>query len=308
MDPLEQLTVAARANAGVITRAEALDAGVRARDLTLLVASGAVARIARGIYLVGDPLPDPHRIASSWRAVISFESAAAWHGVELARPLEKIHVTVARRRGRWAETVPEVRLHRADIAPWDVQSVRGALVTSPLRTAIDIARHAPVDDAVAVIDGFLRARKFTPTALLGAAARAKGPGRLRIQVVAALIDPFSGSVLESLTRTLLWREGLPKPVTQLRIRDKSTQWIGRVDFAWPDRRVVLECDGYAYHSSQQQYQRDRRRWSSLSAAGWRPGIVTWFDVTRNPNYVVRLVSDLLELGALENTNGKRVAS
>lgn len=306
MDALQRLASVA-ADVGLVTRAQAREAGVTDRQLATLQSKGSIARIGRGIYSVGDPLPDAHLIAESWLAVISFESAVAWHGVELPRPVDKVHVSVARSRGRWAEAVPGVRLHRADIAPWDVVTVRGARVTRPLRTAIDIARHAPVHEAVAIADAFIRARRFTSREFVAAATRAKGPGRLRIQLVATLIDGQSGSVLESLTRTLLWQHGLPAPRTQLSLRS-SSGWAGRVDFAWPEHRAVLECDGYAYHSSGSDFQRDRRRWSALSAAGWRLGVVTWLDVTRSSSYVVRLVRDLLEIGEDQNTNVRREAS
>lgn len=299
--------MASAASGGVLTRSRALEVGVSPRELAGYVAAGSIARIGRGKYVVGEPLPDPHRIAASWLAVISFESAVAWHGVDLPRPVDKVHVTVARSRGRWAQRVPGIRLHRADLAAGEVVSVRGALVTSPIRTATDIARHLGVDEAVAIVDAFIRAGRFTADEFASAARRAKGPGRLRIQVVAQLVDPFSGSVLESLTRVLLWRAGLPSPVSQLSLRGPNG-WVGRVDFAWPDHRVVLECDGFAYHSSTDEFHRDRRRWSGITAAGWRLAVVTWADVTRRPSYVVGLVRDLLDLGAEGNTKVTQLAS
>ncbi|HVY09190.1 MAG TPA: type IV toxin-antitoxin system AbiEi family antitoxin domain-containing protein [Mycobacteriales bacterium] len=308
MDALARLGSIAQAYGGVLTRSQILAAGVRNRDLAALVASGTVARIGRGVYAVGQQLPDPHRLSASWLATISFESAVAWHGVDLPAPLEQIHLTVPRRRGRYAGAVDGVRLHRADVAPSDVMVVRGARVTSPIRTSIDIARHAPIDHAVAIIDAFLRAGRHSEAEFRAAARQAQGPGRLRIQTVAELVDPASGSVLESLTRMLLWRHGLPRPVTQLSLRNRRTGWVGYLDFAWPEHRVALECDGYAFHSSAEAFRRDRRRWSSVTLAAWKLLVVTWFDVTQNPSYVVHLVRQALEIGAQENTNVTQVAS
>jgi very-short-patch-repair endonuclease len=109
-----------------------------------------------------------------------------------------------------------------------------------------------------------------------------------------LIDPDSGSILESLTRVLVWRSGLPMPKSQFTVRE-STGWVGRVDFAWPWLKAILECDGYEFHADRSAFQKDRRRWSALSRSGWRLGVVTWFDVTCDPEYVVALVRDLLAL-------------
>jgi hypothetical protein len=172
---------------------------------------------------------------------------------------------------------------------------------------MDICRHAPIDKAVAVVDAFLRSHAFTFSEFLQAARSAKGPGRLRIQAAASLADSASGSVLESLARVLIWRDGLPIPQTQLSVRG-TTGWIGRVDFAWPDHKVILECDGYEFHAARDSFQRDRRRWSALTAAGWQVVIVTWFDVTRDPEYVLATMRRVLGLPLKQNTNVARVAS
>lgn len=43
----------------------------------------------------------------------------------------------------------------------------------------------------------------------------------------------------------------------------------RLDFALPDRKVAIELDGYAYHSSKDAFVKDRARQRDLEAAGWR---------------------------------------
>lgn len=297
MDPLTLLAPIAVDNRGVLTRSQVLATGISPRALGDLVSRGSVARIARGVYAIGEPLPDPRRIAKDWYAAISFESAAAWWGVELPAPLSQIHLTVPRARGGLAEALPGVRLHRADLARTDVELVDGALVTTPLRTCLDIARHSPADQAVAVVDAFIRQRHFTDADFAAVARAARGPGRLRAQTVAGLVDPWSGCVLESLTRVLLWRSGLPVPVTQLSLKSRATGWVGFVDFAWPEVRAVLECDGYAYRYSRDPFRGDRRRWAAITSEGWRLAVVTWFDVTQDPAYVVSAVRRLLEVSA-----------
>jgi hypothetical protein len=308
MDALALLTPAARDNRGVLTRTQTQALGVNQRALADLVSRGSVARIARGVYAVGEALPNPRRVAAAWRAVISFESAVAWHGVELPAPLGQLHVTVPRRRAHEFPVVPGIRLHRADLARWDVDFVNGALVTTPLRTALDLARHAPIGDAVAIADAFIRLRHFTEADFGAAVAAAKGPGRLRMQTVAGLVDPYCGSVLESLTRVLLWRDGLPVPVTQLSLKSPATGWVGSVDFGWPDLQAVLECDGYASNAPRDHFRLDRRRWSAITAAGWGLAVVTWFDVTEDPEYVLGLVRRLLGIESADQAELARIAS
>jgi hypothetical protein len=308
MDALALLTPAARDNRGVLTRTQTLALGVSQRSLTDLVSRGSVARIARGVYAIGETLPDPRRVAAAWRAVISYESAVAWHGVELPAPLQQLHVTVPRRRAHELPAVPGIRLHRSDLARREVDYVNGTLVTTPLRTAVDIARRAPIADAVAVADAFIRSRHFTLTDFIAAATAAKGPGRLRIQTVASLVEPVCGSVLESLTRVMLWREGLPAAVSQLSLKSPATGWVGCVDFGWPELQSVLECDGYQANASRDHFCLDRRRWSAIAASGWGLAVVTWFDVTQDPAYVVALVRRLLGLDTTQDAGLMRVAS
>lgn len=194
------------------------------------------------------------------------------------------------------------RLHRSDLGRHEVVHLRGATVTSPLRTSLDVARTDPLENGVAIVDAFLRARLLTLEEFVGAAGGWRGPGRVRLQQVANLIDAQSGSILESLTRVLLWRHGLLPTATQLWIGTNS--WSGRVDFAWPERHVVLETDGFEFHASRSAFESDRRRWNELRRAGWRVGVVTWLDVTTDPAYVVGLVRDLLDNG---HTTGTAVA-
>jgi len=278
-------------------------AGVGSRRLTELVRRAAIVRVARGVYAVGERLRDPASIAGALLGVLSFESAAAWYGADLPSTVDSVHVTVSRNRGRRVGEIKGVRLHRADLRRGDVRIVRGVAVTSPLRTALDLARHLPLEHAVAIIDSLMRQKLLTAAAFEQAARRSAGPGRRRIQMVAKLVDHKSGSVLESLTRVLLFRHGVRPPRSQHVVVHAASGWRGRLDFAWPQLRVALECDGYEFHAAREPFQGDRRRWSTLSRAGWHVGVVTWFDVTRDPAYVVQLVRDLLALEApLLHTN------
>jgi very-short-patch-repair endonuclease/predicted transcriptional regulator of viral defense system len=293
---LSVLQAIARDNGGLITRQQALRAGVAARKLTANARRGVIARVARGVYAVpsrASEIGDPLVITAAWNVVLSFESAAAWWGVNLPRPAGLLHVTAPRSRGRWRDAVRGVRLHRATLRAGDVVTLRGLRVTSPLRTALDIARHASLEDAVAIVDSFLRAGLFTQEEFNRVAVRAAGPGRVRLQQVAMLADPESGSILESLTRVLLWRHQLAPEISQYPFRHPRTGWVGRVDFAWLTRQVILECDGYEFHSGPSSFRQDRRRWSAINRAGWRCAVVTWFDVTGDPGYVASLVRDLL---------------
>lgn len=290
MDALEQVAIS---NGGLVTIQQAAEVGVDRRRLADLARLGQLARLARGVYAVGTKLADPRPIVTSARGTLSHHSAAAWWGVELPKAPSVVHLTVPRNRGQRHDAVRGVRLHRRDLPHYDVTAIRGTPISTPLRTAIDIARCDSLENGVAIVDAFLRARLITAYEFEQAAAASAGPGRARLIRVAELIDDKSGSVLESLTRVLLWRNGLMPPTTQHWITVEN--WTGRVDFAWPGKRAVLETDGFAFHASRENFEADRRRWSALSRGGWSLGVVTWRDVTAEPAYVVGLVRDLLDI-------------
>lgn len=59
-----------------------------------------------------------------------------------------------------------------------------------------------------------------------------------------------------------------------------------VDIAFPERRVAIEVDGWAWHQDTARFQRDRQRQNSLVLAGWTVLRFTWHDLTRNPDRVI----------------------
>ncbi len=291
----------------LIHRNQILATGVTGPELTALVALGVVTRLWRGWYTTGEVLglPDPRGVTRSMRVVVSHQSAAAWCGVDLPGPVDHLHVTAPRNRGRRSDSAVGVQIHRAVLQPDDVRLVRGVRVTAPDRTVADIARSAPLQVAVAVADGYLRLGLTTVSSLSSYAESLAGPRRPAAIRTANLADPSSGSVFESMTRVLLADAGLPAPCTQYTIRTPGGRWIGRVDFAWPEARVVLECDGFQHHASRDSFIRDRRRWSALVRAGWRVAVVSWHDVVDDPDYVVQLVGD--NLAAAQSEVAHKVA-
>jgi very-short-patch-repair endonuclease len=54
-----------------------------------------------------------------------------------------------------------------------------------------------------------------------------------------------------------------------------------VDFHWPAQRLVVEVDGYAWHSSASAFERDRRKGNALTGAGIDLVRVTWVQMDRD---------------------------
>jgi very-short-patch-repair endonuclease len=164
-------------------------------------------------------------------------------------------------------------------------------VTDLARTALDLAGCAPRDEAVALVDRFLRSVPLGHDELLAAAVADRARGARRAEAVIRLADGLAESPMETVVRLLLHRSRLPPPVAQFRVRHGG-QEIARVDFAWPDRRVAVEYDG-RWHGEPGQFTRDRARLNRLTAAGWRVVFVT-AEGLRNPTALVARVAAELD--------------
>ena len=81
---------------------------------------------------------------------------------------------------------------------------------------------------------------------------------------------------------LFVRFHLPVPKVEV-IVGRDSEY--RLDFSYPDQKKAIEVDGYAYHSSPEQLQRDNARRNALEVEGWQFLVYTWLGVTREPRRV-----------------------
>ncbi len=221
-------------------------------------------------------------------AVLSGRSAAVLWGVPLAETDDPVECTVdpSRRGG----AIRGVRVTRRRLPDEDVVRRNGVLVTTPLRTALDLARIEPPDEAVVCLDQFLRSRLVTLDEVRAAAAATTGPGCRRIRAAAARADGLAQSPQETRLRLLIHRSSLPRPIAQYVVRD-ARGFVATVDFGWPEHRVALEYDGL-WHGEAQQVGKDRRRLNRLTAAGWTVVFATAADL-RDPVALVARVGAAL---------------
>ena len=67
------------------------------------------------------------------------------------------------------------------------------------------------------------------------------------------------------------------------------------DFRLPEARLVVEIDGWAFHTDPDRFERDRARQNSLVGAGYRVLRFTWAQLTERPDWVVEQVRVVLGL-------------
>jgi very-short-patch-repair endonuclease len=221
-------------------------------------------------------------------AVISGRSAAVLWGVDIAGPDDDVECTVAPtcRTG----SVRGIRVSRRALPDAEITRRGGVRVTTVERTALDLARTQPLDDAVIALDQFLRAGLVPLNRLRARSAALGGPGCRQVRQAALLADGLAESPQETRLRLLLLRSSLPAPVAQFVIRQDG-RFVARVDFAWPDARVAVEYEG-AWHGEPQHVGRDRRRLNELREAGWVVVFVTAADMHDPVRLIARVAASL----------------
>jgi hypothetical protein len=208
-------------------------------------------------------------------AVLDGRTAAVLWGVDLADATDDVECTLP--ASTRAGALPGVRVTRRQLPAADVTRRAGLPVTTPVRTALDLCRVRPLDEAVVLVDRLVGSRLVLLDDVRAAASVLTGRDCRHVRQVTALADGLAESPQETRVRLLLLRSALPAPVAQHTVRDASGTFVARVDFAWPESRVALEYDG-AWHGEPGQFARDRERLNRLTAAGWTVVFVTAGDL------------------------------
>ncbi|RBY82635.1 endonuclease domain-containing protein [Blastococcus sp. TF02A-26] len=84
------------------------------------------------------------------------------------------------------------------------------------------------------------------------------------------------------------RGGSTRPGPPARGARASGEWLGEVDLAWPDQRVLVEFDGEV-HRDRRVFVRDLRRQNRLVLAGWTTLRFSSADVLGRPREVVAAI-------------------
>lgn len=204
--------------------------------------------------------------AARWSGVLGGYSACALLGADCPPEKAAAEIVVAVSHLR----VPPGMLLRQDrLAPDECREARGVVVTTPLRTAYDLARRGSLVDAVVAVDELAGRFHFAPADLLAMADRHAGArGTARLSEVVDLVEPRAESVMETRLRLVLVLAGLPRPVVQHPVRDRCGRVVATVDLAYPEQRTALEYEGRE-HFAPQRCARDVYRYTRLQDLGWR---------------------------------------
>lgn len=202
----------------------------------------------------------------------------------------RLHVSVP--RGLRTSGMPVVA-HREPVPAADRTLADGVRITTPVRTAVDVATRAPsVFAATARLDGFLSRGLVTRRELLAAAQRPRTERRLRqLRTAVRYSSELSRSPAESWARVLVLEAHLPPPVPQCPV--VTDEGVFHTDLGWPDHRVALEYDSLEFHSSPPARARDRIRYRAMRARGWEVLSASVYDLQCHPGRLLRRVLHVL---------------
>jgi hypothetical protein len=240
---------------GYITRAQLLALGLSRRAIQDRIQTARLIRVHAGVYAVGyvNRMPVARAcaavLACGERAALSHGSAATLWGFNKYWD-EPFEVTVAGSQRRRAG----IRIHRSRVLlRRDVTMQLGIRVTSPARTALDVAPGLTDRRLPRVVNDGLRGPHLHLDDLADVLRRnPTHPGTQRLLHFVGDHVP-TNSPLEDDFVAFAKRYGLPVPVTNIYLFGYE------IDVFYPRERVIIEVDSHGYHSDRHSFERDRER-------------------------------------------------
>jgi hypothetical protein len=226
--------------------------------------------VYRNVYLRrGQKLTPVTRAVAAWlwsgrTATVAGLSAAALHRtawIDDWLPAELNRPSRDKARG--------IILH-SDSLDDDEACVRdGIRLTTPARTAFDLARRKGLTTAVVRLDALMHAGEVKAADVELLADRHRGArGLVQLRRVLHLADAGAESPYETKTRLVLVGGGLPRPQTQIEVLNDWGAVLARVDMGWEEWKVGVEFDGAQHWTDPAQRTRDIDRLAELEARGW----------------------------------------
>ncbi len=276
--PEHVISVLADRQHGVVSRSQLIARGLSERMIDRRIERGWLHIVHPGAYAVGRRgLSREGRwmaavLAGGRGAVLSHRSAAElWRLLPpLAGPAD---VTIR----RWRRRTRNIIWHCSVLPSDEVTSLGPIPVTTVARTLLDLAAVAKphvLEEAMREAEHRRLADSPSLADLLERYPGRRGAGRVKAVLATGVAD--LGVTREELERRFLRfldRYRLPRPRLNYPIQLPGRLVIA--DCAWPERRLIAELDGRAFHDNARAFESDRARDRALLVAGWRTVRITW---------------------------------
>ncbi len=257
--------------------------------LTRGCSQGRLVRVLPGVYADRSRADDPAvRMAAICRwdpdAVVQSHGAAKltfWPKIALPSTLNVASTTQHRPQPGFAFT-------RRRIPAELVMRAGPVRLTTPALTALELATPQftePIDVALhsrqVTLDSLYDALRATPQ-------RAGNVDRRQV-LLDSRAEPWSQA--ERLAHRVFRVHGIAGWVANRKVVVSGSTYF--LDVGFDRERIAAEIDGRTYHCQPDVFESDRARQNALVLDGWLIVRFTWLMLTREPDYVVRIVREAL---------------
>jgi restriction endonuclease-like protein/putative AbiEi antitoxin of type IV toxin-antitoxin system len=282
---------------GVMSLGQFIELGLSASGVRHRVRIGRLYRVHAGVYALSPKFTAHGKrmaavLACGPGAVLSHRDAADLWGLRRSSRVA-VDVTVSGRSGRRQAGID---VHRPrNLSAADATEHEGIPCTTVAWTLLDLAEVVNGRQLQSACRRAEILRLFDLGAVEDVLERGRGRrGVDPLEVALSRLAPstmLTRNELERLFVALGMRAGLPRP--------SVNTWIelpgggAEIDFAWPDRRLAIETDGYETHGTRSAFEDDRRRDQLLAMAGWRVIRFTWRQIVDDSGEVEKVLRALL---------------
>ncbi len=259
---------------GILTRSQALGAGMSSHTIARRVASGRWLTVFRGVYAIAGVPSTPQR---RLRAACLYRSGVAAFGTTAAAlfglddfQLEPIHVVCSR-----ALKLPGIQCHKIDrLERRDITFAQGIPATTIHRTLLDLGARVSNVRLEDALDCAFRRGLSAPERVRREAGLIGTRGRKGPATTIAFLDEIDGPLPSWLERRFI---RVLKDLKMSRfVREFEALGNYRIDFAWPRIKLGVEVHGAKWHV--RKWQKDLRRHNELTTAGWTMLHFTYRDI------------------------------
>jgi very-short-patch-repair endonuclease len=275
---------------GNVTRSQLLAVGVGPDAIKRRVKAGRLFRVHRAVYAVGRPPVTPFEKAAA--AVLACGPGAALsHGSAMTlwglwkRWDSPFAVTVAcDRRPQGIGTY-----RSAGLRPSDFRAQLGIRVTSPARTLLDSAPRMSAKSRTRAVNDARRAKLASLEALGDVVDRFPlHPGAPLLAPHVAVRHGPTRSQFEDALLGLCRRFGLPTPQVNVVVAGYE------VDAYFEAEGLIVELDGWEFHSDHHSFQNDRERDATTLALGIATIRITWERLDGQPEREAARLARILQ--------------
>lgn len=255
--------------------------------------AGTLTRVHRGVYLVAalEPTITGSMLASVLAAgdgaLLSGRAALQLWGASPAAHLATYQVLAPTQRRSRAG----IDVHRStSLAAPDLCAISEIPLTAPARSLLDFAVEADPGELETALNELRAARLLKPRDLEELRSRTRGHhgwGALNRLLEAEREPDFSRREAEQRLLALVREAHLPEPRRNVRLHGYE------VDLNWPDRRLVVEVDSWAFHGDRRSFESDRRKQAELADHGLEVQRFTWRQIANERVWTIARIAGRL---------------